>query len=158
MLLLLRAAGFEHSSASVDAHFEASLPERRRRFLLQRACNSLAPLKAMSIKVQQLFAPVCNLKSSSIEPSDFFARSHEDGQQHPLHERQHCFASCCCSPPKAQWGTLDPQVIPASSSPSLLLPSKPLPSQASRLPAVLECLQIAQAAEGQPSGTPPMLR
>lgn len=60
----------EHSSASADAHLEASLPaDTRGVFLLQRAANQLASPKVVGIKVQQLPAQICSLRFWSRDPS-----------------------------------------------------------------------------------------
>lgn len=58
----------EHSSASADAHLEASLPADTEGGFCCRVGNQLAPLKIMSIKVQQLPAQICNLRFSSRDP------------------------------------------------------------------------------------------
>lgn len=60
----------EHSSASADAHLEASLPaDTRGVFLLQRAANQLASPKVVGTKVQQLPAQICSLRFWSRDPS-----------------------------------------------------------------------------------------
>lgn len=69
--------------------------------------------------------PLCWLDISLSPPG-----IRKDEKQHPLHEQQPHLTSSCCLPAKTHWGPLDPQLIPASSSPNPFLPQEANSSQA----------------------------